>query len=186
MCYIIGRRKRCRMCEGCLSRDCEKCHYCFDKPKYGGAGVLKQCCIKRRCERLRVDCDTGIWLLHDWLYIVLYFNTENSQHVAPLYIRRCNSQIVMVLYYIAIDCALVPIPFFFLLRTEYTQHVAIVISTVHKKSNVDCDGTYSSRLYCLFCFDGGTCTFYFIQMTPSKWQQSSLLCIWSQRCIIQI
>ncbi len=54
---VVGRRKRCGSCNGCVAKDCKKCNYCFDKPKYGGRGVLKQCCINKRCEKLGFDCD---------------------------------------------------------------------------------------------------------------------------------
>lgn len=48
------RRVRCGNCEGCLNRvDCQTCTYCLDKPKYGGSGKLKQCCLHRRCKDLR-------------------------------------------------------------------------------------------------------------------------------------
>ena len=48
------RRVRCGDCEGCLNNaDCQKCTYCLDKPKYGGPGRLKQCCLHRRCKNLR-------------------------------------------------------------------------------------------------------------------------------------
>ncbi|XP_056010328.1 uncharacterized protein LOC130051760 isoform X2 [Ostrea edulis] len=46
-----GKRKiRCKKCEGCTSEDCGVCNYCLDKPKFGGRGVMKQACIKRRCK----------------------------------------------------------------------------------------------------------------------------------------
>ena len=48
------RRIRCGDCEGCLNNvDCQQCTYCLDKPKYGGPGRLKQCCLHRRCKNLR-------------------------------------------------------------------------------------------------------------------------------------
>ena len=49
------KRKRCGVCDGCTADDCSKCRFCMDKPKFGGKGVLKQCCISRKCKRLRTD-----------------------------------------------------------------------------------------------------------------------------------
>ena len=49
------KRKRCGQCEGCSGEDCQVCCFCRDKPKYGGKGVKKQCCIKRTCRCLRMD-----------------------------------------------------------------------------------------------------------------------------------
>ena len=49
----LGRkRKRCGMCDGCQQHDCKECAHCLDKPKYGGPGRLKQCCKRRKCQRL--------------------------------------------------------------------------------------------------------------------------------------
>uniref|UniRef100_T1K740 Nuclear receptor domain-containing protein n=2 Tax=Tetranychus urticae TaxID=32264 RepID=T1K740_TETUR len=39
----------CRACSGCLAEDCGKCHYCLDKPKFGGGNTLKKKCIAKRC-----------------------------------------------------------------------------------------------------------------------------------------
>ena len=47
---LLGKkRKRCGTCPGCVAEDCQKCPMCLDKPKYGGKGKKKQCCVKRRC-----------------------------------------------------------------------------------------------------------------------------------------
>ena len=47
---IVGtKRKRCQQCCGCQAQDCGECKQCLDKPKYGGKGTKKQCCVKRRC-----------------------------------------------------------------------------------------------------------------------------------------
>ncbi|XP_033758364.1 uncharacterized protein LOC117340710 [Pecten maximus] len=47
----VRRRKlRCKKCPGCLAKDCGKCLYCQDKPKFGGRGVMKQACMDRKCE----------------------------------------------------------------------------------------------------------------------------------------
>lgn len=47
--YIGSKRKRCRQCSRCQAQDCGACKMCLDKPKFGGKGRLKQCCVKRRC-----------------------------------------------------------------------------------------------------------------------------------------
>lgn len=41
-------------CEGCLVvDDCGECGYCLDKPKFGGRGILRQRCFRRRCVHRR-------------------------------------------------------------------------------------------------------------------------------------
>ena len=51
--FIIGKKRtRCGDCKGCISSDCGMCKFCEDKPKFGGRGTLKQCCVKRRCIRI--------------------------------------------------------------------------------------------------------------------------------------
>ena len=52
------RRVRCKECDGCLSTDCRKCIYCQDMIKYGGRGVMKQSCIKRKCQNPRFSVHT--------------------------------------------------------------------------------------------------------------------------------
>lgn len=39
---------RCNNCANCFAKDCGSCISCLDKPKFGGPGVRKQSCIKRR------------------------------------------------------------------------------------------------------------------------------------------
>ena len=46
------KRKRCGVCDGCVSDDCKKCHFYMDKPKYGGSGKMKKCCTKQQCSKL--------------------------------------------------------------------------------------------------------------------------------------
>ncbi|XP_072166012.1 uncharacterized protein [Diadema setosum] len=49
----IKRRTRCGKCSACLRKsDCKTCTNCKDKPKYGGPGTKKQCCIYRKCKNL--------------------------------------------------------------------------------------------------------------------------------------
>ena len=52
--WFIGnkrKRTRCGDCDGCqISEDCGTCPNCLDKPKFGGPGKKKQCCIKKKCE----------------------------------------------------------------------------------------------------------------------------------------
>ena len=45
----LGRSIRCQQCTACLREDCGQCKFCIDKPKFGGKGVKKQSCTKRRC-----------------------------------------------------------------------------------------------------------------------------------------
>ena len=49
-----AKRRRCGDCDGCTATDCEKCHYCLDKTKFGGRGVLKRCCQLRKCKKLKL------------------------------------------------------------------------------------------------------------------------------------
>ena len=48
----VGRkRSRCGECDGCLQEnDCGECVFCKDKPKFGGKGKKKKCCIRKKCE----------------------------------------------------------------------------------------------------------------------------------------
>ncbi|XP_074602789.1 uncharacterized protein LOC141856395 isoform X2 [Brevipalpus obovatus] len=39
----------CRACQGCLAEDCGSCHYCLDKPKFGGGNTLKKKCVTKKC-----------------------------------------------------------------------------------------------------------------------------------------
>lgn len=39
----------CGKCITCLAPECGSCLYCRDKPKFGGTGIKKQRCLKRRC-----------------------------------------------------------------------------------------------------------------------------------------
>lgn len=45
------RRARCGQCDGCKEADCKTCQACRDMPKYGGAGKVKQSCVRRKCIR---------------------------------------------------------------------------------------------------------------------------------------
>ena len=49
---INKRLLRCRICEGCLAEDCGRCKNCKDKPRFGGNGIRKKCCLDRICKRL--------------------------------------------------------------------------------------------------------------------------------------
>ena len=46
---LRARRKRCGKCKQCLDTDCGTCTHCADKARFGGKGVKKQACLKRRC-----------------------------------------------------------------------------------------------------------------------------------------
>eukprot|EP00164_Ancoracysta_twista_P001936 GFYU01002545.1.p1 GENE.GFYU01002545.1~~GFYU01002545.1.p1 ORF type:complete len:930 (-),score=185.20 GFYU01002545.1:272-3061(-) len=53
---LYGRKRkrggRCGRCKGCRRADCGKCKNCQDMPKFGGQGVQRQACIRRRCTHL--------------------------------------------------------------------------------------------------------------------------------------
>ncbi|XP_062315786.1 methyl-CpG-binding domain protein 1a isoform X2 [Osmerus eperlanus] len=51
--YRKFRSVACTKCAACLRKDCGKCKYCMDKPKYGGKGRLKQKCLMRRCRAMQ-------------------------------------------------------------------------------------------------------------------------------------
>jgi hypothetical protein len=44
-----SRVMRCGECSGCTASDCMKCPHCLDMKKYGGPGLRKQTCKKRKC-----------------------------------------------------------------------------------------------------------------------------------------
>ena len=50
-CYASERTRktRCGECEACMAEDCGTCHYCLDRPKFGGFNKLKKPCVKRNC-----------------------------------------------------------------------------------------------------------------------------------------
>jgi hypothetical protein len=48
------RRSRCGSCEACYRDDCGSCDHCKDMKKYGGPGVRKQACRRRKCTRMVV------------------------------------------------------------------------------------------------------------------------------------
>ena len=50
---------RCGICGGCVAQDCEKCCRCLDKPKFGGKGLMKQCCLRRHCKRENNEVSQG-------------------------------------------------------------------------------------------------------------------------------
>ena len=43
---VIENVLTCGTCPGCVAEDRQKCPMCLDKPKYGGRGKKKQCCVK--------------------------------------------------------------------------------------------------------------------------------------------
>ena len=44
-----GTLQRCGQCVPCTRADCGQCQNCMDKPKFGGPGLRKQACEKKRC-----------------------------------------------------------------------------------------------------------------------------------------
>ena len=47
------RNTRCKVCGPCLAKDCGRCVYCLDKPKFGGPNKKKLACLERRCINLK-------------------------------------------------------------------------------------------------------------------------------------
>ena len=48
-------RIRCGECDNCVLGDCGECGNCLDKRRYGGRGVRKQACSKRRCMEVKAS-----------------------------------------------------------------------------------------------------------------------------------
>ena len=46
------RVTRCGECAGCRASECKKCRACLDMVKFGGPGLMKRSCERRKCERL--------------------------------------------------------------------------------------------------------------------------------------
>ena len=61
------RKRRCGQCDGCLAADCGQCGACLDKPKFGGAGVKKQACVRRQCARPSWPTADGSATYDPWL-----------------------------------------------------------------------------------------------------------------------
>lgn len=49
-----SRVVRCGECQGCHAPDCMKCPHCLDMKKYGGPGLRKQTCKKRKCNAPKI------------------------------------------------------------------------------------------------------------------------------------
>ena len=45
----------CSKCLACTRSDCGDCINCADKPRFGGSGVRKQSCVRRRCLRMNAN-----------------------------------------------------------------------------------------------------------------------------------
>jgi hypothetical protein len=43
------KRVRCKTCIPCRKTNCGKCKHCIDMKTFGGQGVLKQCCLEKKC-----------------------------------------------------------------------------------------------------------------------------------------
>ena len=43
------RKLRCGECDACTRDDCKTCKYCLDKIKFGGQGISRKICAKRKC-----------------------------------------------------------------------------------------------------------------------------------------
>uniref|UniRef100_A0A1I8IJJ5 SH2 domain-containing protein n=1 Tax=Macrostomum lignano TaxID=282301 RepID=A0A1I8IJJ5_9PLAT len=62
---FIHRRVRCRLCEPCRRQDCRECVFCADMVKYGGHGILKQCCIQKQCIACSLPAKAACFLCRD-------------------------------------------------------------------------------------------------------------------------
>ncbi|KYN05968.1 DNA (cytosine-5)-methyltransferase PliMCI [Cyphomyrmex costatus] len=51
----VLKRRRCGVCENCHQPECGICPACKDMPKFGGKGIQKQACIRRRCPNLAIQ-----------------------------------------------------------------------------------------------------------------------------------
>ena len=62
----MKRTPKCGQCNGCLTKmNCRKCNFCKDMKIYGGKGVLKQCCVERKCimvSYLHLTLSNSKWL----------------------------------------------------------------------------------------------------------------------------
>ena len=49
-----GKQRRCGICSGCTSKleDCGNCVFCLDKPKFGGSGIRRKACIRKKCKNV--------------------------------------------------------------------------------------------------------------------------------------
>ena len=53
--YNIVIERKCMECPGCKTViDCGTCKYCKDKRKFGGPGIKKEGCEKRKCTSVKV------------------------------------------------------------------------------------------------------------------------------------
>ena len=43
------RTSRCGRCNDCMKPPCGSCKHCMDLPRFGGPGVKKQTCLRRKC-----------------------------------------------------------------------------------------------------------------------------------------
>ena len=69
------RRKRCRQCTGCKTKDCGQCKFCKDMPKFGGLGRKKKPCIFRKCRGMPFASDEG--------KILCFCSTHSKNKITP-------------------------------------------------------------------------------------------------------
>ena len=56
------RFSSCKRCAGCTAKNCGKCNFCMDMPKFGGPHKLKQKCVTRVCVNpLLSNCKHCVW-----------------------------------------------------------------------------------------------------------------------------
>ena len=46
---------RCGQCAGCHAINCGTCRFCKDMPQFGGRGIMRQSCEKRKCEVIAAE-----------------------------------------------------------------------------------------------------------------------------------
>ncbi|XP_019857371.1 PREDICTED: DNA (cytosine-5)-methyltransferase PliMCI-like [Amphimedon queenslandica] len=84
------KRKRCGCCQGCRSAECGKCKYCLDKPKYGGSGKLRQCCIHKKCQEIKGFKESDFAKKKDKTHVSP--NTKERSKSLPILIEEEKSE----------------------------------------------------------------------------------------------
>lgn len=56
----FNKRFKCGECPACTRENCRRCQFCRDMTKYGGAGIMKQACIEKRCPNKRYALPTVV------------------------------------------------------------------------------------------------------------------------------
>ena len=78
------RNTRCKVCGPCLAKDCGRCVYCLDKPKFGGPNKKKLACLERRCINLKSNQHALVHVNHGELQIQIYPDNVPVDVVDPV------------------------------------------------------------------------------------------------------